>query len=569
MTRYFRWQLLLILIGAVLVGIFLTYLALNYTIVLRPGRGGTYVEGIAGFPRYLNPLLSGYNEGGRDICTLIFSGLTRLNEHGEVETDLARSWEVTLDGLMYTFRLRSNVYWHDGVPLTADDVVFTVSLLQDPAFPGPPELADLWRVIKVEKVDRYTVRFILPGPYAYAPFLDYTTFGILPAHLLGGTRAADLPEAPFNLRPVGSGPFRLADINIENGVITSLVLERFPYFYGTVPHLDRIQFRFYPSSQAVLDAYEAGEVDGIGAIPIADLPRARALTTLNLYSAPLAEYGIVLLNLARADLPFFQEREVRQAMLYALDRQRIIDGVLDGQALVAHSPLIPGTWAYKADVPRYEYDPARARALLDEAGWVLSGHGDRIRRKGDRSLAFTLLTSDEPTRVAVAQMLAEQWAAVGITVTVTTVSPAEVFAALEARSFEAVLIHLSLPGDPDLYPFWHETQVEGGQNYAGFKHRRISEIIEQARVTLAREWRLQLYDEFQSVFAREVPALLLYVPVYTYGVDRSIHNVQIGPLLSPSERFRTVARWWIVPRRVFVRASEARAPLTMQVFDVK
>lgn len=561
MTRYLRWQVLLILIGVVLVGIFLAYLAVNYTTVLRPGRGGTFVEGIAGFPHYLNPLLSGYSEADRDVCALMFNGLTRLNERGEVEADLARSWEVTLDGLVYTFHLRPNVYWHDGTSLTADDVVFTISLLQDPAFPGPPELGgDLWRVVKIEKVDRYTVRFTLPGPYAYAPFLDYTTFGILPAHLLSGTRAADLPDVAFNLNPVGSGPFKLADVSIEDGVVTSLLLEQVPYYYGAMPYLDRIQFRFYPSSQVVLDAYEAGEVEGVGSIPVADLPRARALTTLNLYSAQLAEYGVVLLNLARADLPFFQEQEVRQALWYALDRQRIIDSALNGQALIAHSPLIPGTWAYKADIPHYEYDPARAQALLDEAGWILPERSDGIRRKGERPLAFTLVTSSEPAHVAVAQMLAEQWAAVGITVTVATVAPAEAFEALENRSFEAILIHLSLPGDPDPYPFWHETQIEGGQNYAGFKHRRISEIVEQARITLNREQRLELYYEFQDVFAQEVPALLLYVPVYTYGVDERIHNVQIGRLAHASDRFRTIAAWWIVPRRVFVSASEAGLP---------
>lgn len=559
MTRYIRWQILLILIGGVLVGIFLTFLTINYTTVLRPGRGGTYVEGIVGSPRHLNPLLSGYNEVDRDICSLIFSGLTRLNARGEVEADLARSWEVTLDGLMYTFHLRPNVYWHDGTPLTADDVVFTIGLLQDPAFPGPPELgANLWRAVTVEKVDRYTVRFILPGPHAYAPFLDYTTFSILPAHLLNGVRAADLPNAEFNLRPVGSGPFRLAEINLTDEAITSVLLEQFPRYYGPSPYLEHIQFRFYPSGQAVLDAYEAGEVEGINYISVADLPRARDLPTLNLYSAQLAESGMVFLNLARADLPFFQEREVRQALLYALDRQKIIDDVLGGQALVAHSPLIPGTWAYKDNVQRYGYDPTRASELLNDAGWVENSSG--MRHKGDQPLAFTLLTSSEPQRAAVAQMLAEQWAATGISVTVATASPAEVYEALKSRNFEAILVHVSLPGDPDLYPFWHETQVESGQNYAGFRHRRISEVLEQARIIINREQRLQLYYEFQDLFAQEVPVLPLYVPVYTYGVDERIHNVQIGPLVYPGDRFRTVSAWWIVPHRVLISQSEASRP---------
>ena len=554
MPWHIRWQVLLIILGVVLVGILLAYLAINYTTVLRPGRGGTYVEGIVGFPHYLNPLLSS-SQVDRDICALLFDGLTRLNARGEVEPDLARGWDVTLDGLIYTFHLRSNVYWHDGTPFTADDVVFTIGLLQADDFPGPSDLgSDLWRAVTVEKVDRRTVRFTLPEPYA--PFLDYTAVGILPAHLLGGVRAAALPDIEFNLSPVGTGPFKVEEIEVEGEVITALVLGQPSRHHGPRPYLDRVQFRFYSTDQAVFEAYEAGEVEGIARISATDLPRAFASSPLNLFSAQIAEYGMVLLNLGRQDLPFSQEPEVRQALMYALDRQRIIDDALRGQALVVHSPLIPGTWAYD-DVPRYEYDPDIAGELLDEAGWKLSAGSDGVRRKESQPLAFTLLTSSEPERLAVARVLAEQWSGSGVTVTVETASPPEVREALERRDFEAILIHLSLPGDPDPYPFWHQTQIGSGQNYAGFDHRRLSEVIEQARVTVNRERRQELYDEFQEIFAQEVPALLLYVPVYTYGVDERIHNVQIGPLVYPSDRFRTISDWWIVPRRVFVSEAEA------------
>ena len=353
MTRHIGWQVLLIILGVVLVGILLTYLAVNYTTVLRPGSGGTYVEGVAGSPQYLNPLLSGYNEVDRDICALLFSGLTRFNQRGEVEADLAQGWDVTLDGLTYTFHLQSNLHWHDGSPLTADDVIFTIRLLQDENFPGPPDLgASVWHGIDVEKVDRSTVRFTLPEPYS--PFLDYTTVGILPAHLLRGIPAADLPKAEFNLNPVGSGPFQLAEIEVDGETISAMVLEQSPRYYEASPYLDRIQFRFYPSGQAVLQAYEAGEVEGVARITAPDLPQARTLPSLNLFSAQVAEYGLVFLNLGRPDLPFFQEPEVRQALLVALDRQKIIDEALESQAIVAHSPLIPGTWAYKGDIPHYE-----------------------------------------------------------------------------------------------------------------------------------------------------------------------------------------------------------------------
>jgi len=559
-TRHIRWQILLILLGVVLVGILLTYLAINYTTVLRPGRGGTYVEGIADFPHYLNPLLSGYHETDQDICALVFSGLTRFNKHGEVEADLAREWKVTLDGLTYTFYLRSDAYWHDGTPLTADDVLFTLDLIKDPEFPGPPDLgASVWQAVTVEKVDRRTVRFTLPEPYA--PFLDYTTVGILPAHLLKGIPAAILMDAEFNLNPVGSGPFQLAEMAVEDGMITSMVLKPFPRYYGAQPYLDRVQFRFYPSYQTVLSAYEEEEVEGIARIPVADLPRASTFTDLNLFSAQVAEQGIVFLNHNRAEaLPFFQDQEVRQALLYALDRQQIIDRALGGQALIAHGPLIPGTWAYNDDIPHYEYDPDMANDLLDEAGWVLPARENGVRTRRGRPLAFTLLTSSEPERTAVAQMMAAHWSAIGITVTVTIASPPEMREALEKRDFEAILVHLDLHGDPDPYPFWHQTQIGDGQNYAGFNHRRISEIVEQARVIVNHETRQQLYYEFQELFAQQVPALPLYVPVYTYGVGERVNNVQIGPLMHPSNRFRTISNWWIVPRRVFVSEAEISGP---------
>lgn len=557
MTRYIRWQILLIILGVVLVGVLLTYLGVNYTTVLRPGHGGTYVEGVAGTPQWVNPLLCGYTGVDSDLSSLVFSGLTRLNQLGEVEPDLARGWEVTPDGLSYTFHLWSNAYWHDGTPVTADDVIFTLKLLQDPDFPGPPESgASVWRTVKIEKVDRRTVRFTLPEPYA--PFLDYTTIGILPSHVLAGTHAAELPTAPFNVNPVGSGPFQVEEVEVEGGEITSMVLRQFSRYYRARPYLDRVQFRFYPDQQAVLDAYEAGDVEGIAKIGMDDLPDVRDLTSLKLYSAQIAEQGIVFLNLNRPDLEFLQQLEVRQALMYAVDRDAIVSRALEGQAIVADSPIVSGTWADSGGGSRHEYAPERANELLSQAGWVRATAGSGARHNAGQRLGFTLLTSNAPERVRVARMLAEQWADVGVDVEVEAAAPAKVRDALESRDFEAALFHLRLPGDPDPYPFWHETQVEGGQNYAGFVHRRASEVIEQARITVDREKREELYREFQRIFAQQVPALVLYEPVYTYGVGERVNDVQIGPLMYPSDRFRTISDWWIVHRRVFVSEAEAQ-----------
>jgi peptide/nickel transport system substrate-binding protein len=547
--------MLLILFGLVLLVLLLTYLATNYTTVLRPGHGGTYVEGVAGQPHMLNPLLCGYNQPDHDLCSLIFSGLTRLNGSGQVEPDLASSWEIGADGLSYTFYLRTNAYWHDGSSVTADDVILTIRLLQDPEFPGPPELgAEVWRMVEMEKIDRRTVQFRLSEPYA--PFLDYTTVGILPAHKIAGTQAADLVSAPFNLAPVGSGPFQVEEIEGEEGEVTSVVLKQFSRHYRARSYLDRVQFRFYPDYGEALDAYEEDEVEGVACVRVGDLAQARQLDGLNLFSAQIAEYSMVFLNLDDAQRSFFQEPKVRQALMLGLDRERLIHEVLEGQGLVTNSPILPGTWAYSADTSKYRHDPERAEALLDEMGWVKATETDTRHKEGD-SFAFTLLTSNDPRREALAEMLAASWADLGIEVTVEAVSAGDLRQALEERDFEAALVHLKLPGDPDPYPFWHETQVEDGQNYAGFVHRRTSEVIEQARVTPNLNRRRVLYEEFQQLFAEQLPALPLYVPIYTYGVDERINDVQIGPLMHPSDRFRTILSWWIVHRRVFVSESEA------------
>ncbi|TET53477.1 MAG: hypothetical protein E3J64_03495, partial [Anaerolineales bacterium] len=357
MTQSIRWQILLILLGIVLVGVLLTYLAVNYTTEVRPGRGGTYVEGLAGYPHFLNPLLSAYSQTDRDLCSLIFSGLPRQDEDGHLVGDLARDWDVTIDGLVYTFRLRTDARWHDGTPVTAADVVFTLGLLQDADFPGPPELGQaLWQTVTIESPNSNTVRINLPEPVedgletSYAPFLDYTTIGILPVHLLGDVSAAALPESSFNMRPVGSGPFRLDEMEVEDGLVSSVVLQQHAAYHGDQPLIERIQFRFYESRQAVLDAYADGQIEGIGGLTPSELPQARSFPTLRLYSAPMAETAMVLLNLADPELPFFQETEVRQALLYSLDRQSVIDEAMGGQALIAHSPLMPGTWGDAAAV---------------------------------------------------------------------------------------------------------------------------------------------------------------------------------------------------------------------------
>jgi peptide/nickel transport system substrate-binding protein len=558
MGRYIRWQALIALSGIILVGVFLFTMALSRTTVLVPEEGGVYVEGVAGAPHYVNPLLAQYNQVDQDLVALIFNGLTRPDGNGELEPDLAADWTASADGLTYLFHLRSDVRWSDGEPFIADDVIFTVNLIQDPDFPGVPNLADLWRTVKAEKVDTHTVRFRLKEPLP--TFLDFTTIGILPRHILGSVLARDLLTQPFNMHPIGTGPFVLKDISPER-----VALVPNPHYASPPgrnvrrekPYLAGLEFRFYPTYERLLTAYQAGDIQGISYVPPYLFPEAAAMQSLNLYSARVSAYQIVYLNLQdQAGSPFFQDADVRQALLYALDRQALIDQALNGQGIIANGPVRPWNWAYDAELPVTPYDPQQAEALLVKANWV-DTDGDGIRDRDGRAFEFTLLTGDDPVFAEVGDVMAEQWARLGIHVQVQPLG-AGLSDRLRARDFQAVLVELLLSGDPDPYPLWHQTQIEDGQNYSGWDDRRASEALEQARYLTDRSQRKPYYVQFQHIFMQEMPALIIDYPTYTYAVDQSVRNVQIAPMASSADRFRTFADWYINTRRVILAEAQAR-----------
>jgi peptide/nickel transport system substrate-binding protein len=543
--KHIRWQMLIALAGITFLSVVLGFLAFSTTTVERPDFGGTYIEGIAGRPNAINPLFSQYNDVDRDLAALVFTGLTRADENGVIRSDLASRWSISPDGLVYTFTLRADVRWHDGVRLSADDILYTIHSIQDPAYKGPPDLGGFWRTVAITEVDSATIRFQLTQ--AYAPFLNYTTIGILPAHVLKDVPPGELVQNPFNRRPIGTGPFKVSEFAGD-----SLILDVNQSYYGPRPYLSRIQFRFYPDYESVLAAFGRGEVEGIARILPPYLPKARALNHLTLYNARLGGYTLIFLNLSKVP---FQDKQVRQAFLYAIDRKRLINDLLQGQGLVAASPIEPESWAYDPAVNQYPFDVEKARALLDAAGWK-DTNGDGVRRKDQVPLAFTLITNDDPARVALANEISKAWQVIGVKAVVQPV-PASLLVqnVLRPRQFDAVLYEWrTLSSDPDQYENWHETQIPNasnlGQNYSGFKDRDISETLEAARKTNDQGKRAELYRKFQERFADLAPALLLFYPVYTYGVDDRVHGIQLAPMTASSDRFRNVAQWYLKTKRI-------------------
>lgn len=546
MTRHIMWQAMLALLGIILVFIILFQLVSTTqpeaVVVEGPVAGGTYVEGVLGYYETMNPILAppmvAANTVDQDLSDLIFDGLTSLDETGQVSPALATGWEMSEDGNSYEFQLRRDVVWHDGVPFTAADVAFTIQALQDPNYQGDPSLSELWRNVTVEQLDSHTVRFILEEPFP--SFLLYTTMGILPSHLLSTVSATELPSHEFSTqKPVGTGMFM-----VESASPDRVVLAANPDYWGPQPLLERMEFWFYSDWKGLLQDYERGEIQGFHPPSLQEVAALTGMPDLQLYSAQSPHYGLVYLNLERESLPFFQSREVRQALLYALDRQAMIDQILEGQGLLADSPFLPTTWAYDPTVRKYGYDPERAIGLLDASGW-LDSDGDLIRDKDGVELAFTLLTTDDPLMVQMAEEMVRYWRAVGVDATVRAVSNEAAIYFVRNRNFDGALVEIALTADPDPYPLWHSTQAELGQNFSGFANEEADRVMEEARFTSDPEERLTLYHSFQQILTEEVPALLIYYPVYIYAVDVDVLQVQLSPMLHTSDRFRNIQDWYI------------------------
>ena len=560
--KQLRWQILVVLITLVIVAVLL------YTqqstpvpggvIQQQPEQGGVYTEGLIGSLGRLNPLLDWNNVADRDVDRLLFSGLVRFDERGLPHADLADSWGVSQDGTIYNFTIRPNAVWHDGVPVTSDDVIYTIEMMKSVGSLYPQDIKDLWNRVEVTRLNEKNLKFTLPEPYV--PFIDYLTFGVVPKHLLESIPSDQMANAEFNINPVGSGPYKFDQLIVEDGQIQGVVLTMSTNYYGTPPFIEQVVFRYYPTSADAFDAYQQGDVFAISQVTPDVLNAALEEPNLLFYSSRLPQMGFVLFNLTDPETAFLQDDKVRRALMLGLNRPNIINTILRGQAVVADSPILPNSWAYFDGVEKFEYDPDAAVELLKAEGYVIPAGGGDVRAKDGVPLSFTMVHPDDAIHTQIAQAIQEQWGRIGVRVELQS-QPYDqlVLTTLASRSFQAALVDLNLSRtpDPDPYPFWHQAEAVGGQNYSGWDNRAASEYLEQARVTADYSLRAKLYRNFQVVFAKELPALPLYVPVYSYAVDSQVQGVQVGPLYEPSDRLNTFTSWYLLTRRALNQGTQS------------
>ncbi|HSL46582.1 MAG TPA: peptide ABC transporter substrate-binding protein [Anaerolineales bacterium] len=551
--KQLRWQILIVLVTLGIVAVLLFTQQSPVTtgpFLPQPEQGGIYTEGLVGSLGRLNPLLDWNNAADRSVNRLLFSGLIRFDEHGLPQADVAEGWGVSEDGTIYNFTIRDNAVWHDGTPVTSDDVIFTVDMMKSAGSLYPQDIKDLWGKIEVERLNDKNLKFTLPEPYV--PFIDYLTFGILPKHLLESITPDQMPNADFNINPVGTGPYRFDHLLVDDGQITGVVLTVSDTYYGKPAFIEQVVFRYYPTSAEAMDAYQQGDVLSVSEITADVLQAALEEPNLSVYTGRLPQMTFVLFNLNNPEVAFLQDPEVRRALMVGTNRPYIVNTLMKGQAVMADGPILSQSWAYHDGIERFEFNPDESVSLLKGAGYIIPAEGGEVRGKEGTLLAFTMVHPDDSLHTQIAEMIQEQWAAIGVQVELQAV-PYDRLATdfLVSRSYQAALVDLNLARtpDPDPYPFWHQAEKTGGQNYSQWDNRAASEYLEQARVTTDYTLRTRLYRNFQVVFAKELPALPLFVPVYSYGVDSEVQGVQVAALYDPSDRLATFSNWYLLTRR--------------------
>jgi len=551
--KKFRWQLLIILVTGLIVGVLLIIQQIDSdddpTSTPSPISGGIYTEALVGNFMRLNPFLDVYNPPDRAVDRLIFNSLVRFDSRGLPQADLAESWGVSRDGTVYNFSLREDVFWHDGDAFDSRDVQYTIDLLQSQHSLVPADLRNFWMQVEVVILSDYQMQFLLPEPFA--PFLDYLTFGILPEHIFGGLGLDELVDHPNNLAPIGTGPFRFQRLLVENVQIVGVVLEAFDAYFLDRPFLDEFIFRYYPSSQEALAAYRRGEVEGIGDVHDSILQDVLREPGLAIYTAREPLLTIVYLNLDNPEVGFLQDPEFRRALMAAINRSVIIEQVFQGQAVPANGPIMPGLWAYYDELEKIDFDPVEAQRLFESTGITFNQEEEIFLSESGLEISLTLLYPATDKHEKIAAIIQSNWEKLGIDVILEAKPYDQVLQDLEERAYETALVDINLTGspDPDPYPFWGQAQMQSGQNYAEWDNRSASEFLEQARMTVDFGERERLYRNFQVLFMRELPSLPLIYPTFSYAISEDINGVTLGPIFEPGDRFYSVRSWYILTGR--------------------
>ena len=517
---------------------------------IKPAFGGRYTEAFIGAPRYLNPILSPLKDADRDLCVLIFSGLMKYDGAGNLVPDLAEKYAVGDFGKVYDLTLRPDLKWHDNYPLTLEDVIFTLETIQNPEYKSP--LRPSWQGVEFEKINENSIRFKLKNPYA--PFLHNLTFGILPKHLWGNISPANFALNEFNLKPVGSGPYKFSKLQKDkDGSIKKLEFEAFNNYHLGEPYISELIFQFFNSEENALSAYKKGGIDGLSFVSAGNTAELKIkYPELNFYALNLPRYFAIFFNQSRN--VFLSDKIVRQALVYATDKKQLINDVLDGYGLAINSSFLPGMTGYSDQMKIYDFAPEHAKNLLLANGFT-DANQDGILEKDNQPLEITLTTANWPELQKTAELVKAQWEKIGFKVNLDIKDVKEIQnGVIRPRQYQALLFGEVLNPEPDPFSFWHSSQKKDpGMNLSLYENREVDKLLEEARQNLEQNQRQEKYQKLAALINEDLPTILLFSVDYLFAAHKKINNVKFTGINLPSARLEQINQWYIETKRTWKR----------------
>jgi peptide/nickel transport system substrate-binding protein len=526
-------------------GVWLIISVNHHYSALTPIRGGTFKEGVVGTPRFINPALA-IARADQDVTALIYSGLMKINDKGELVPDIAESVTTSDDGLTYNVILRKDIHFHDGTQLTAKDVEFTIDLIKNPDLKSP--LRGNWSDVNVEVVNDYELNIVLKNPYV--PFKENFLVGIMPAHLWSQIPVEQLPFNKLNTEPVGSGPFKIKTANRDvNGLINGYTLAA-NKATPTPPKIDTFELHFYNDEETLVNALKKGAVDASAYVANEDVTSLTDSGNFKVVTEPLPRVFGMFFNQNKQ--PALRDPAVREALDVAIDRNNIIATALKGQGVPITTPMPESSDTLQSTDGSNEETPAsrveRAQKILTDAGWSKNNLG-LLEKQIDGSattLSLTVRTSNVPLFNTVSQMVADEWKAIGVEVSTEQFEQTGlVQTVIRPRDFEVLLFGLDMSRAQDLYPFWHSSQKDDpGLNISQYTNLSVDTLLEKARTEQDQDARNQALKDASTVIKNERPAIFLFEPMMTYVVKKNVVISDIHNIGKPSDRFGNITDWY-------------------------
>jgi peptide/nickel transport system substrate-binding protein len=537
----FAWIMLLaLLVGGVIVQ---TRGLSRYFQQLSPAEGGTYTEGVLGSFTNANPI---YATGPVDstVAKLLFSSIMQYDSNNKLVGDLALKLSFNRQADVYTIKLRDNVYWHDGKPLTAEDVVFTYETIQNSDAQSP--LLPNWKGVKIKAINSHTVEFDLP--HALASFPHSLTSGIVPKHLLSNIPASQLRSVSFNTaNPIGSGPFKWDSIQVDGSTLETreeqIGLIKNEQYYLGAPKLDRFTVRAFRNDEALITSMNNKEITGAAGLDNMPDNKSNDLSTKQ-YSVPLM--GEIMVFLKNSD-EILKDANVRRALTKGTDVNEIIAG-LGYPVIKSDSLLLRSHTGYNKKITQQAYNPKQAKLLLKKSGWVkINDKG--IRTKKGQELTVRMFSRSNSQYSYVTSVLQKQWRAIGVKLDVALQSDEELQSTIAFHNYQALLYGISLGNDPDIYAYWHSSQADAGSsgrlNLAEYKSNILDQALEGGRSRVDPKLRATKYKPMLAQWRTDAPAIALYQPRYLYITSDSVQGFMPTKFVSPTDRFANIVNWTI------------------------